>query len=109
MGALVLRVVSGAAVGTDLPVDPEFVVGCGEPDMGNVQGDREISRRHARFSSLEEGSILVEDLQSANGTYVNGHRIEKPRVLRRGDRVEVGGTVLELVSTGPADDRTRRR
>jgi hypothetical protein len=42
--------------------------------------------------------LTVEDLGSTNGTYVNGSRIGGPRVLEPGDRVEVGGTTLEVVA-----------
>jgi pSer/pThr/pTyr-binding forkhead associated (FHA) protein len=38
----------------------------------------------------------VEDLGSTNGTYVNSKRLTSPVSLRRGDRVQVGRTVLEL-------------
>ena len=41
-------------------------------------------------------SIWVEDLNSTNGTFVNGQRVNGARELRRGDRVQAGHTVVEL-------------
>lgn len=48
-----------------------------------------ISRRHAEFR-YEDGKIIVEDLDSTNGTYVNGRRIESPTELKPGDSVRFG-------------------
>lgn len=40
--------------------------------------------------------LLVEDLQSTNGTYVNTERVVVPTRLARGDVVQVGGTIFEV-------------
>lgn len=48
------------------------------------------SRQHARLVVTDEGATL-EDLGSANGTFVNGHRISGPHSLADGDFVVVGG------------------
>jgi hypothetical protein len=53
----------------------------------------DISRRHAMIS-VANGAYLLRDLQSQNGTFVNGHRITE-HVLADGDRVRVGN--IELV------------
>lgn len=50
--------------------------------------DRQVSRFHARLIVKEEG-ILLEDLASKNGTYLNGDRIEAPVFLQDGDTVRV--------------------
>jgi pSer/pThr/pTyr-binding forkhead associated (FHA) protein len=51
-----------------------------------------VSRTHARI--LQEGdAYVVEDLDSTNGTYVNGERIDGRRRLRGGDRIDVGRLV----------------
>jgi ABC transport system ATP-binding/permease protein len=55
-----------------------------------------VSRLHCRFTSAEDGSLVVEDLRSTNGTYVNGHRVERS-VLGDGDRVRVGRVELTVV------------
>ena len=57
-----------------------------------------ISKRHARFVDKEERVVLV-DLRSTNGTYVNGRRITAPEVLNTSDKVYIGDFVL-LVDVG---------
>jgi pSer/pThr/pTyr-binding forkhead associated (FHA) protein len=48
-----------------------------------------VSRLHCRLQ--QEGNVLtVEDLESVNGTFVNGKQIHAPTVVRSGDRVTVG-------------------
>ena len=54
-----------------------------------------VSRLHCRLSALPDGQLEVRDLQSTNGTYVNGTRVEVAH-LASGDRLQVGR--LELVA-----------
>jgi pSer/pThr/pTyr-binding forkhead associated (FHA) protein len=42
------------------------------------------------------GEVLLEDLGSTNGTLVDGSTITAPRTLRKGDRIQIGQTVLEV-------------
>jgi pSer/pThr/pTyr-binding forkhead associated (FHA) protein len=58
-------------------------------------GDLEISRTHARVAK-RAGHYWVVDIGSSNGTFVNGLRIFGPQVLRVGDQVQVGRTVLRV-------------
>jgi len=62
--------------------------------------DRNVSRRHARFS-LANGTVWVEDLGSSYGTRVNGERITGKRKIRAGDLVQIGD--YDLVLAGQAD------
>lgn len=55
--------------------------------------DQTISRRHAELRSDEKGWV-IEDLHSANGTYVNGVRVRQPVRLKHGDQIRVGSTLL---------------
>lgn len=48
-----------------------------------------ISRVHCRLTALPNGELEVRDLESTNGTYVNGERVERAR-LASGDKVQVG-------------------
>jgi Domain of unknown function (DUF4388)/FHA domain len=52
------------------------------------------SRRHAEIT-IVDGHVVIEDLESANGTFVNGSRVRRAQ-LRLGDRVLIGVTSLEL-------------
>lgn len=53
----------------------------------------DVSRRHAEVR-CEDGSFVLYDLQSTNGTFVNGERLEGAHRLCPGDRVEVGSTII---------------
>lgn len=55
--------------------------------------DIRASRAHARIDPGEAG-FVVQDLGSSNGTYLNGERLDAPRVLAAGDRIQIGSTVL---------------
>jgi hypothetical protein len=72
-----------------------------ELTMGRATGchitldDTYVSQLHARVFR-RDGQILLEDLGSTNGTYVNRTKVTAPLVLRRGDRLQVGKTVMEV-------------
>ncbi|MDD2498783.1 MAG: FHA domain-containing protein [Desulfitobacteriaceae bacterium] len=48
--------------------------------------DPYISGEHARISHID-GSYFLEDLDSTNGTFVNGEKINKPLILKNGDKI----------------------
>ena len=55
--------------------------------------DDSASRRHAELKP-ENGSWILSDLHSSNGTYLNGQRIVTPTELKHGDQIRVGSTLL---------------
>jgi hypothetical protein len=71
-------------------------VGIGrEPDNTIViSGDSYISGHHARIT-VAEGNVVIDDLGSRNGTYLNGTRLTQRHTVHQGDRIQVGYTVLE--------------
>lgn len=62
-----------------------------------LDDDTFMSSHHARIELRPEG-VWVVDLESTNGTFVNGQRVTGDRSLRKGDRLQVGSTVLEMRS-----------
>jgi pSer/pThr/pTyr-binding forkhead associated (FHA) protein len=62
-----------------------------------IDDDSFISSHHARIEIRPEGSWVV-DLGSTNGCFVNGQRVADERSVRKGDRIQVGSTVLEMRS-----------
>ncbi|MDP9019468.1 MAG: FHA domain-containing protein [Actinomycetota bacterium] len=57
--------------------------------------DDYASQLHARIFR-RDGTLYVEDLGSTNGTYLNTRKVSAPMALKRGDRLKIGGTVMEL-------------
>jgi hypothetical protein len=97
-----LRVVDGPSAGLELLVDHDLKIGRNETGPGNLGHDPEISREHGRFRLLDSGEMVVEDLGSTNGTFVNGERIDAARVLAPGDTIKMGQTTLQLQGAGDA-------
>jgi pSer/pThr/pTyr-binding forkhead associated (FHA) protein len=62
-----------------------------------IDDDSFISSHHARIEVRPEGAWVV-DLGSTNGSFVNGQRLTGERSVRKGDRIQVGSTVLEMRS-----------
>jgi len=65
-----------------------------------VLDDSDVSRRHARLTISDQGPE-IEDLDSANGVFVNGERITEPRRLTNGDQIGVGREELRLIVDSP--------
>jgi Nif-specific regulatory protein len=65
-----------------------------------VLADPDVSRNHAQALDLD-GSIILYDLNSSNGTFVNGVPISRT-YLMDGDEVRIGGTVFRFVATPDA-------
>ncbi len=59
--------------------------------------DRRVSRFHASVSASGSG-LVVCDLSSMNGTFVNGSRISTPRSVNSGDIIAVGDTVIKVTA-----------
>ncbi|MGD2114128.1 MAG: SpoIIE family protein phosphatase [Acidobacteriota bacterium] len=72
------------------------------PASDLVLDDRFLSRTHARLF-VEKGRLLVEDLGSYNGTFLNGVRVEEPTRVRPGDTIRLSMSVLSIL---PASDET---
>ena len=94
-------VTSGPETGTRVELDLELAIGRQDTDL--VVEDPEVSRRHAVLRR-SDGSVIVEDLDSTNGTFVNGERIRSPIAVGPGDQIRVGQTTLEIEPDQRADD-----
>lgn len=80
-----LRGVSGESFGRLVPVQGRMVIGRGQDSDLMLEVD-EVSRRHAALEVGQAG-VTVEDLDSSNGTFVNGERIRGKHLLKRGDEI----------------------
>ncbi|MGD8632742.1 MAG: FHA domain-containing protein [Anaerolineales bacterium] len=87
----------------ELPIEDKLLVGRGSECDVRLK-DSEASRKHATFY-LEDQSLYVRDEGSANGTYLNEERIDKPEPLSSGDQIRLGKTIF-TVAVADVEDVT---
>jgi pSer/pThr/pTyr-binding forkhead associated (FHA) protein len=68
----------------------------------SLPDDGLVSYRHARAVPTDDG-LLIEDLGSRNGTFVNGAQLEAPTLVGSGDRIVVGETTIEVELPGVSE------
>jgi two-component system cell cycle response regulator len=97
-----------------LNVGEMFHIGDRDAFVGRAQecdvqvADDGVSRRHATVKN-KDGEIWLEDAESRNGTYVNGERIGRHRLLD-GDKIQIGAaTVLKFTYSDDLDETFQRR
>jgi len=92
-----LTVVGGPSAGIRLAVGrAQTMLGREAVGATLFQGDQAVSRRHAVVRVLD-GTCVVEDHNSTNGTFVNDVPIDRPTVLGPEDELRIGATRLRLV------------
>lgn len=84
----------------------QFVLGR-DASCDLVVPDDRASRRHAFLKAYPDGRAELHDMGSANGTFVNGHRITGPVLLQGGEDVQIGETVLRASLTEPSSTATQ--
>jgi len=85
----------GPLSGTSWIIGPETTIG--RDSVCDIQIlDRQVSRSHAKISLEKNGKILLEDLNSKNGVFLNGDRINGSVDLKDGDAIKIA-LVQELV------------
>lgn len=93
---VVLRVVGGKHNGREIKLAvPKFIIGRGEG--AHLRPSSDLVSRHHCGISVTDGQVIVEDLGSRNGTFVNGEQLTEPHKARSGDTIRVGRLQFELV------------
>lgn len=88
-----LIVISGPHVGKMFKVEKDENTLGRSTKADMYVNDVGISRQHARLITWGE-DVFVEDLQSANGTYLNGARVDRRMQLQDGDKITLGSTTI---------------
>ncbi len=97
-----LRVLSGADAGRTVEVPAEQGVFV----LGRVQGcdlvirDEKASRHHAELRPEPAGGLRIRDLGSANGTFVDGRRVEEA-LLAGGEELKIAGVEIAVLARAP--------
>lgn len=81
--------------GVEFGLTDEMTVGRAAGCGVALADDTFVSQLHARVFR-RDGELFIEDLGSTNGTYLNGKQVSVTSVIRKGDRLQVGRTTLEL-------------
>lgn len=90
------RVLGGAEAGAVFVItSPRVSIGRGEENEIAIL-DLKLSRKHAEITKISQG-LLIRDLGSSNGLAING-QVHKQWVLRTGDKVGMGSSVLEFIA-----------
>ena len=91
-----LKILQGSNTGKELKIpSPKCVIGRGDDCHLRPQSDA-ISRRHCVIITTEN-EVVVRDLNSRNGTFVNGDRVAEEAVLLHGDNLRVGPLEFEMI------------
>ena len=91
-----LLVTAGPLAGSRMNLDNQGDITIGRSEKSAfVLGDDFASAQHARLIN-REGAWYLEDLDSRNGTFLNGQRVEQPERLTPGMEIRIGRTTLRL-------------
>lgn len=100
----VLSFVAGKDHGREFPLPPDLSIVIGRvSDVDLLLLDEKVSRKHAKVIT-HGGKVVVEDLASKNGTFVNGERI-RSQELKEGDEIAIGTSKIKLLSVDKAGPR----
>jgi pSer/pThr/pTyr-binding forkhead associated (FHA) protein len=103
-GEISLEVIEGPDAGKQIAVDRPIVIGR-DSASDLVLEDGEVSAQHVRITPSPDGTATVEDLGSANGTFLNQNELMGPAHLDPGDQLLIGVSVIQLRTV--ADFRSR--
>jgi hypothetical protein len=81
--------------GQAFELSDEAKIGRAATNTVALPDDSYVSQLHARVFR-RDGALYLEDLGSTNGTFLNRKPVKGPVVVKRGDRIQVGRTVLEV-------------
>lgn len=106
----ILRIINGPNAGQQLIMSPGDEISVGRTERADwaVADDRSLSSRHF-LVSVSASSVQLTDLQSTNGTFLNGHPAPQPTELRDQDRIVAGQTIFDVLiegSVAPPDVKT---
>ncbi|MCA9121307.1 MAG: FHA domain-containing protein [Planctomycetaceae bacterium] len=93
-----LKVLAGKNSGRELPVPVKrFLIGRGD-DCHMRPKSEAISRNHcAILINEEDDEVVIRDLNSRNGTYLNGERLAADQSLESGDHLQIGRLEFEVI------------
>jgi pSer/pThr/pTyr-binding forkhead associated (FHA) protein len=85
---------SDTLAGQRYPLDRPRVIGRSD-DADIIIDDGYASEFHVRVG-VQEREVMLNDVGSTNGTYLNGRRVSVPTVIGKGDSIQIGKTIFEV-------------
>ncbi len=95
--------ISGPLMGEKYLLGNKDIVIGRDKDCDIAISDSRVSRQHLKIG-FEAGQVVIEDLGSTNGTFVNGERVIRPIVLKNGDQVHISSDTLFNFAYGKEAD-----
>jgi len=93
---VLLKIIGGKHAGREIKISvPEFIIGRGEDAHLRPASDM-VSRKHCSIK-VADGKVIVSDMGSRNGSFVNGEQLTQPHVAKSGDKIRVGRLQFELI------------
>ncbi|MFH1491192.1 MAG: adenylate/guanylate cyclase domain-containing protein, partial [Pseudomonadota bacterium] len=92
-----LSILFGDGKASIFQVEKEVITVGRAKDNDIILSDHTVSRKHAQFNQTSDG-LLLKDLGSHNGTFVNGSRISKEHLLKHKDLVKIGASALTFLN-----------
>lgn len=93
---VVLKVVGGKNDGREIKIAvPRFIIGRGDTAHLRPSSDL-VSREHCEIL-VQDGRVVLNDLKSRNGTFVNGKQLKETHIAKSGDSLRVGRLQFEVV------------
>ncbi len=97
-----LLAISGPHAGNVFAVEEGTMVAGRHPSAEISLNDSQVSRKHAEFSN-RGGAIRLKDLDSTNGTFLNGDKLADDHELVDGDEIQIGATCFRFSTQNPID------
>ena len=106
-----LVIISGARAGEMRRLEADrTVLGRKRADVDLWFRDPAVSRIHAEILHRDDGTVLLQDLDSSNGTFIDGEKIDGPTELSEGDKITLGSSVLiKFTRQDALDEEFQRR
>ncbi len=95
-------VIAGASIGEKIALAKDRYVIGRQADADICLDDELVSRRHSEMVVQPDGTVILRDLGSRNGTYCNERKVTE-RALKDGDLIWIGGSVLKYLAPDSAE------
>ena len=96
-----LKITTGKKRGKVFPLKEDAVFSIGRDPKGSVMlKDHKVSRNHSEIY-VRDNHFYIKDLKSTNGTFVNGRKISRERLLKDSDHIKIGENLMIFKSISP--------